>query len=106
MTDSQADTPRHLYDVVSDQRTAVVDGFADQRESLRRAVEDQRLAAMPEAMRRAALGPMGLVGAEIAQVLQHMIAREVTRQLDLAIRNMLAQAQADSAAAKPPAEKG
>lgn len=44
---------QHLYDAISAQKHQVVDSFADQREQLRKAVADQRLAAMPEEMRRA-----------------------------------------------------
>lgn len=79
----------HLYDSISAQKAMVVDGFADQRESLKRAVAEQRLAAMPEDMRRAALGPTGQVSLEIVEALQKIIAREVTRQLDLAICAMI-----------------
>lgn len=92
--------PTHLYDAVSSQKDQIVDGFADQREALKRAVEDQRLAAMPEHMRRAALGPSAQVSAEIVEILQRIIAREVTRQLELAVRAMMTQNQADKAAAE------
>lgn len=85
--------PGHLYDAVSMQKDRVVDSFAEQRESLKRAVEEQRLAAMPEHMRRAALGPSAQVSAEIVEILQRIITREVTRQLDLAICTMIAQAE-------------
>ena len=85
--------PGHLYDAVSMQKERVVDGFTDQRETLKRAVEEQRLAAMPEHMRRAALGPSAQVSAEIVELLQRIIAREVTRQLDLAICTMIAQSE-------------
>lgn len=91
------DKPRHLYDAVSDQKDDVVGAFAGQRESLRRAVEEQRLAALPEAARRAQLGAAGGVGLEIAEVLRQMITREVTRQLELAISAMLSQAEARKA---------
>ncbi|MBW8813061.1 MAG: hypothetical protein JF588_06510 [Caulobacterales bacterium] len=89
--------PAHLYDAVAAQRDKVLGGFADQRESLTRAVEEQRLAAMPERMRPAA----ARASAEIVQALQQMIAREVTRQLELAIRTMLANA-ADKSQEAPP----
>ena len=92
--------PTHLYDAVSSQNDQIDDGFADQREALKRAVEDQRLAAMPEHMRRAALGPSAQVSAEIVEILQRIIAREVTRQLELAVRAMMTQNQADKAAAE------
>ena len=84
--------PTHLYDAVAAQRDKVVGGFAEQREALARAVQEQRLAAMPEHMRAAALGPSGRASAEIVQALQQFISREVTRQLDLAICAMLANA--------------
>ena len=58
---------QHLYDAVSAQKHQVVDSFADQREQLRKAVADQRLAAMPEEMRRAALGPSAQVSREIVE---------------------------------------
>ncbi|MBB5739353.1 hypothetical protein [Brevundimonas aurantiaca] len=83
---------QHLYDAVSAQKHQVVDSFADQREQLRKAVADQRLAAMPEEMRRAALGPSAQVSREIVDALRAIIAQEVTRQLDLAICAMLARA--------------
>ncbi|WGM40148.1 hypothetical protein [Caulobacter sp. NIBR1757] len=89
----------HLYDAVSSQKEQIVDGFAEQREALKKAVEDQRLAAMPEHMRRAALGPSAAVSAEIVELLQRIIAREVTRQLELAVRAMMTQSQAEKAAA-------
>jgi hypothetical protein len=79
----------HLYDSISAQKATVVDGFADQREALKRAVAEQRLAAMPEDMRRATLGPTGQVSLEIVEALQKIIAREVTRQLDLAVCAMI-----------------
>lgn len=92
--------PTHLYDAVADQKTKVVDGFAEQRVALKRAVEDQRLAAMPEHMRQAALGPAGQVSTEIVQILQQIIAREVTRQLEMAVTAMIAQANAAKAGAE------
>ncbi|NBB17303.1 hypothetical protein GVN21_18220 [Caulobacter sp. SLTY] len=95
--------PTHLYDAVSDQKTKIVDGFAEQRVALKRAVEDQRLAAMPEHMRQAALGPAGQVSVEIVQILQQIIAREVTRQLEMAITAMIAQANAAKSDAAPEA---
>ncbi|HYE47483.1 MAG TPA: hypothetical protein VEA44_17085 [Caulobacter sp.] len=93
--------PTHLYDAVASQKTKVVDGFAEQRVALKRAVEDQRLAAMPEHMRQAALGPAGQVSSEIVQILQQIIAREVTRQLEMAITAMISQANAAKAAGEP-----
>ncbi|ALJ08862.1 MULTISPECIES: hypothetical protein [Brevundimonas] len=83
---------QHLYDAISAQKHQAVDSFADQREQLRKAVADQRLAAMPEEMRRAALGPSAQVSREIVDALRAIIAQEVTRQLDLAICAMLARA--------------
>ena len=83
---------QHLYDAISAQKHQVVDSFADQREQLRKAVADQRLAAMPEEMRRAALGTSAQVSREIVDALRAIIAQEVTRQLDLAICAMLARA--------------
>ena len=92
---------RHLYDSISDQKHKVVDGFADQRAQLKQAVAEQRLAAMPEDMRRAEMGASALVSLEIVEALQKIIAKEVTRQLDLAICAMMertAQAQAEAQA--------
>jgi hypothetical protein len=85
---------QHLYDAVASQRDKVLGGFADQREALTRAVEEQRLAAMPDRLRPGA----ARASAEIVQLLQQMIAREVTRQLELAVRAMIANA------ASPPQE--
>lgn len=84
-----ASSNQHLYDAVSTQRDRVVEGFGEQREALRRAVADQRLAAMPEGLRRAAMGPSAQASAEIVEILQKIIAREVTRQLDMAICTMI-----------------
>lgn len=92
MSAAQGPAGRHLYDAVSEQKHTVVDGFADQRERLKRAVADQRLSAMPEDMRRAAMGPSAQVSLEIVEALRGVIAREVTRQLDLAICAMIDQA--------------
>jgi hypothetical protein len=92
---------RHLYDSISDQKNKVVDGFADQRAQLKQTVAEQRLAAMPEDMRRAEMGASALVSLEIVEALQKIIAKEVTRQLDLAICAMMertAQAQAEAQA--------
>lgn len=92
---------RHLYDSISDHKHKVVDGFADQRAQLKQAVAEQRLAAMPEDMRRAEMGASALVSLEIVEALQKIIAKEVTRQLDLAICAMMertAQAQAEAQA--------
>lgn len=96
---------RHLYDSISDQRHKVVDGFADQRAQLKQAVAEQRLAAMPEGMRRAEMGPSAMISIEIVEALQKIIAREVTRQLDLAICAMMertAQAQTQAQAEAQP----
>lgn len=82
---------QHLYNSAAFQKDKVVGDFADQREVLKRAVEDQRLSAMPEHMRRAALGPSAEVSVEIVRVLRQIISKEVTRQLDLAIRTMIEQ---------------
>jgi hypothetical protein len=79
----------HLFDAVAAQRDQIVGGFADQREALVRAIEEQRLAAMPQHMRLAALSP-AQVSAEIVQALQQFISKEVTRQLHLAITTALA----------------
>jgi hypothetical protein len=92
VSDAQGAAGRHLYDSISEQKHAVVDGFADQREVLKRAVADQRLSAMPEEMRRAAMGPSAQVSLEIVEALRGIITREVTRQLDLAICAMIDQA--------------
>lgn len=83
---------RHLYDSVSSQKQTVIEGFAGQRETLMRAVEEQRLAAMPEEMRRMAGGQTAQVTHEIAEVLQAIIRREVTRQLDMAVCAMIERA--------------
>ena len=91
MSDAQGGRSPHLYDSISAQKHTVVDSFTDQREVLKRAVTEQRLAAMPEDMRRAAMGPSAQVSAEIVGALQKIIAREVTRQLDLAICAMIEQ---------------
>ena len=56
---------------------------------------------MPEDMRRAEMGASALVSLEIVEALQKIIAKEVTRQLDLAICAMMertAQAQAEAQA--------
>ncbi|NBB65597.1 hypothetical protein GVN18_40755 [Pseudomonas sp. ODNR1LW] len=92
---------RHLYDSISDQKHKVVDGFADQRAQLKQAVADQRLAAMPEEMRRAEMGASALVSIEIVEVLQKIIAKEVTRQLDLAICAMMERAAAQQVEQTP-----
>lgn len=89
---------RHLYDSISEQKSTVVDSFADQRESLKRAVAEQRLAAMPEDMRRATLGPTGQVSQEIVDTLRKIIAGEVTRQLDMAVCAMIERAERAGAA--------
>jgi hypothetical protein len=101
MTDAQGATGRHLYDSISEQKHTVVDSFADQRERLKRAVAEQRLAAMPEDMQRAARGPSAQVSLEIVEALQKIIAREVTRQLDLAICAMIERTAASPSAAAP-----
>jgi hypothetical protein len=98
VSDTHGARGRHLYDSISDQKHSVVDGFADQRTRLKRAVAEQRLAAMPEDMRRAEMGPNAQVSIEIVEALQKIIAREVTRQLDLAICAMIersSKAEAD-----------
>ncbi|MFN3583341.1 hypothetical protein [Phenylobacterium sp.] len=83
-------TPTHLYDAVSAQRDEILGGFGEQREALIRAVEEQRLAAMPRHMRLAALSP-AQASAEIVQTLRQLVAKEVTRQLHLAIASMMAE---------------
>ena len=98
-SDAPAPGPTHLYDAVASQRDQIVGGFADQREALVRAVEEQRLAAMPQHMRLAALSP-AQVSAEIVLVLQQFIAKEVTRQLHLAVSAMLASKKAKDAEAE------
>ncbi|WP_372784949.1 hypothetical protein [Phenylobacterium sp.] len=82
--------PTHLYDEVASQRDKVVSGFAEQREVLARAVREQRLAAMPEHLRAAALSRSERTSAEIVAALQQFVSREVTRQLELAIKAMIA----------------
>jgi fumarate hydratase class II len=94
----------HLYDAVAAQREQVVGGFADQREALVRAIEEQRLAAMPQHLRLAALGP-AQVSAEIVQALQQFIAKEVTRQLHLAITTALANTKSKNAQEPIPEER-
>ncbi|WP_395943772.1 hypothetical protein [Brevundimonas sp.] len=91
MSSEHTTRSQHLYDSIAEQKHAVVDSFADQREVLKRAVAEQRLAAMPEDMRRTAMGASAHVSAEIVEALQKIIAREVTRQLDLALCAMIEQ---------------
>lgn len=87
---SPAPEPTHLYDAVAAQRDEVVGGFADQREALVRAVEEQRLAAMPRHMRLAALSP-AQTSAEIVLALRQFVTKEVTRQLHMAITAMMTE---------------
>ena len=94
--------PTHIYDAVSEQRDKVVGGFAEQRQALARAVEEQRLAAMPDHMRLAALSPSARASAEIVQALQQFIAREVSRQLELAVRSMIANTRPKTSEDTPP----
>jgi len=94
--------PAHLYDAVASQRDKVVGGFAEQRQALARAVEEQRLAAMPDHMRMAALSPSARASAEIVLALQQFIAREVTRQLELAVRSMIANTRPKTSEDTPP----
>ena len=96
MSDAHGAAGRHLYDSISEQKHSVVDSFADQRTVLKRAVAEQRLAAMPEDMRRAEMGPSAQVSIEIVEALQKIIAREVTRQLDLAICTMIERSKAEA----------
>lgn len=95
-----ASTPMHLYDAVSARRDETVGGFGEQREALIRAVEEQRLAAMPQHMRLAALSP-AQASAEIVQTLRQLVAKEVTRQLHLAIASMMAERTAQSEGEAP-----
>ena len=52
MSDAHGGRSPHLYDSISAQKHTVVDSFTDQREVLKRAVTEQRLAAMPDEMTR------------------------------------------------------
>jgi len=52
-------------------------------------------------MQRAARGPSAQVSLEIVEALQKIIAREVTRQLDLAICAMIERTAASPSAAAP-----
>ena len=91
----------HPYDAASSERAKIVDGFAEQREALIRAVDDQRLNAMPEHLRLAAMTQPQIMAAIVAE-LRQLIAAEVARQLDQLVQSVSSTTKADQT---PPASK-
>lgn len=83
----QTDQRQHLYAATTEQRDTVVNSFHDQRTALRKAVDDQRRAALApihatNARRRGGGAMPAQQMAELIVLLRQLVADEVKRELD------------------------
>jgi hypothetical protein len=110
MSDSAASDQRvHIFDAVAAERKKVVGGFAEQRQQLKKSVEQQRIAAMPEDMRRAALaqlqGQLTPTTLEIVRALREIIREEVAKEVSRQLVGLVQAAGLKSSSAPPAGDR-
>jgi hypothetical protein len=100
----------HIFDAVAAERKKVVGGFAEQRQQLKKSVEQQRIAAMPEDMRRAALaqlqGQLTPTTLEIVRALREIIREEVAKEVSRQLVGLVQAAGLKSSSAPPAGDHG